>query len=102
MNISGIDKARLIQELHNNAPHSPTGTIARFHDLGRDMTYEEAKHVLEGWNHDRGEIRLDYLSGRPLKVTITDDELINARLYDRDAGPGMAETIVGVLRQEAR
>ena len=89
LDIKGIDKAELLAALHNGTPAIGMG---RMHDIGR-MSVEQAQRYV-----DNGELRFDYLCGRPLKCNISGDTM-RFGLYDRDAGPGAAERIVFDLRQ---
>lgn len=90
IDIKGIDKAELLAALHNGTRAQGMG---RLHDIGRDLTREEAAQFVAP-----GEpLRFDYLLGRPLKVDISKDELY-VGLYDRDAGEGRAAAVVASLR----
>ena len=82
IDISGVDRAELLAALYNGT--SPLG-FGKNHDLGRDMTVEEAKDIL---GKTEGKFSFDYLLGRPLKMWIDDTEpntLQRPDLYDRDS-----------------
>lgn len=83
-----VSRAALLAALHNNTRAIGMGQM---HDLGRDMTREEAEKVLE----DReGVFAFDYLLGRPLKVFEKDGAVQRSDLYDRDAGRGAFDRAV--------
>ncbi len=94
INIKGIDKAELLAALHNGTHALGMGVL---HDIGRDMTRDEAADILESFG-DTNTYRFDYVMGRPLKVRFKDDELHNACLYDRDSSPGACQRVVDSLR----
>ena len=94
IDISGIDRAKLLAALHNG---TATLGLGRVHDRG-DMTVEEAREILE--NVD-GRFDFDYVRGRPIKVYVRPDEpdiLCRIDLYDRDSRPGACANIVKGLR----
>lgn len=89
IDIEGLTKAQVLKALHDGTRAIGMGML---HDLGRDMTLEEAERLT------RGDLYFDYVSGRPLKVDLNGDSF-DPRLYDRDAGEGRAEAVVSALRQ---
>lgn len=89
VNIKGIDKAKLLAALYDNA--RPLG-MGMLHYTPEPMGIEHARGLLE----ETG--RFDYVAGRPLKVRLDGDEL-DTWLYDRDQGAGEGERIVAQLRQ---
>lgn len=93
IDITGIDKAELLAALHNGTRALGMGVL---HDIGRNMTKEEAAQFV---GPDQP-TRFDYFFGRPLKVDIGGDELY-VGLYDRDAGEGRAAAIIKSLRSKA-
>lgn len=93
-NISGIDKAELLAALYNGTKALGMG---KHHDLGRDMTVEEAQTVIDSC---KGVLFFDYLYGRPIKTDIRFDKT-NFRLYDRDTHPGAGDEIVARLRGQS-
>lgn len=85
INIEGVDRARLIQELHAGTRALGMGAL---HDRG-PLSIEVIRETLERCTDKaRDEVRFDYLAGRPLKVSIKGNTLRGVRLYDRDAGQG--------------
>jgi hypothetical protein len=94
IDVSGIDHAALLAALHNGT--KPLG-LGALHDMGRDMTVEEAQTILDEQN---GKFDFDYLKGRPLKVWIENDgvTLCRSDLYDRDTRPGACAAIVASLK----
>ena len=86
----GIDEATLIHALYHGTV--PLG-MGMLHNRPR-LTVEEVREAL-GDRLKADTIYIDYLFGRPLKVNInTKAKEFDPRLFDRDAGQGMAETIV--------
>lgn len=98
--IKGIPKAHLLAALVNGTRSRGMGVLQ---DRG-PMTIERAQGWIDaGKTHDQEgtgynpELYFDYVEGRPIKCSIAGD-VLNARLYDRDAGTGAAERIVELLR----
>lgn len=90
INYEGIDEATLIHALYHGTV--PLG-MGMLHNRPR-LTVDEVRTAL-GDRISDVVIRIDYLFGRPLKVNInTQAKEFDPRLFDRDAGQGMAETIV--------
>ncbi len=84
IDISGLDKVEILRCLHNNTQARGMGVL---HDLGRDMTYEEAKAIFDRHSEREGPqgIFFDYVKGRPIKVNFRGNYLDGEHLYDRDA-----------------
>lgn len=96
IDISGIDPGALLAALHNGT--RPLG-LGRLHDIGRDMTPDEARAELKDWpTQSGGRYRFDYFHGRPLKVSFDDKILRGVGLYDRDAGDGACARAVAKAR----
>ncbi len=92
ISIEGIDKAALLAALYNNA--APLG-LGWLHYQPEPMTTEQAQKLLEETQS------FDYLHGRCLKISLSDDTLYT-RLYDRDnGGDGTAARIIESLRVPA-
>lgn len=93
IDIAGIDKGELLAALYNHA--RPIG-------LG-NLQYQPNKMSIEaGRAHfdahiEAGASRFDYLQGRCLKVDLRDD-VLDARLYERDNGEGIVAQIVANIR----
>lgn len=89
----GIDEAVLVHALHHGTQAIGMGV---FHDRP-DLTVDDARKLI-GQVVDGDIVRLDYLAGRPMKVSIdTLRKEFDPRLYDRDAGHGRAHEIVQAL-----
>ena len=101
IDVTGIDPARLLMELHNGTT-SPDTWACNLHALHRDITLEEATKEL---NRNAGYFP-DYLFGRPIKAFLqpnaSGDGMLLRRgdLYDRDSQPGNAAAIVARLKAE--
>lgn len=96
VDISGMDKAVVLAALHNGTRAIGMGTL---HDLGRDITVEEAQTDLDRCNPER--LYFDYYHGRPLKVDITGDEIPREDLYDRDSRQGACANAIAKARAAA-
>lgn len=89
MNISGMNKAKILAALYNGSRQqglgflNPQGTLP--------MTEDQAKVLLEKQYY------FDYLQGRVMKIDLSKDELFTG-LYNRDNGSGAAERIIDGLR----
>ena len=87
INISGIDKAKVLAALFNASKQQGMG----FFDTSgaTPMSLDDAAKHIDAVTDSDGEIYFDYLRGRVMKVELSGDEL-NPRLYDRDNGQGAA------------
>ena len=97
VDISGLDRAELLAALYNATRAYGRGAL---HDLGRDMTVDEARvAIAERRVEQRGLARLgmiayfDWLCGRPIKLDIEQDS-VDFYLYDNDAGPGTGKPLI--------
>lgn len=91
VDISGIDKARLLMGLYNRSHQQGMGFM---HARGaRQMTLEEAQKELD----HNPDAYFDYLHGRVMKVSLKGDALSTFG-YNRDVGEGAAEAVVASLR----
>lgn len=121
VDISGIDKAALLQALHN-ATHSmgmgrlqDRGPISHFQaaaviaarlagDFSDDLVatgLSSAEAVGMGFVGPKpGVLRFDYLNGRPIKVDIGGDRIdeLGVRLYERDC-PGGIGTLARLVEE---
>lgn len=106
IDITGIDKAALLAELHNGSRAMGMGAL---HDISRDMTTEEARVIITAGDDRRRmfpgagikrELYFDYVQGRPLKADLSGDEF-NPALYDRDNGQGAGAAAVERARARA-
>lgn len=85
MDISKMDKAKVLAALYNNA--KPQGLGFLLAD-SREMTTGEAQEIL-----NTGQTYFDYLKGRVMKVDLSKDDLWTA-LYNRDNGNNAAELAI--------
>lgn len=98
IDISGIDKAKLLAALHNGTRPLAMGVLR----ARGDMSEADAKDYIARQQHDgRGVVWFDYVHGRPIKIGFDGNTMLRADLYDRDApgGQGSAERIVDSLRK---
>lgn len=97
IDISGIDKARLLQELHKRA--GPPGRASAERERYDELSYAEAeawlRRAYSTWSKKHS---FDYVHGRPVKVDFDNDTLREAWLFDRDAGPGKCLEAVEAAR----
>lgn len=93
VDITGLDKARLLAALYGGARAQGMGFLQY---VPGPMSIDEAReHIAACFG---GRLKFDYLKGRVLKVNITGDTM-NTALYNRDNGDGFAEYIVQQLRE---
>ena len=85
MDIKGMDKAKILAALYNGARSQGMGLL---HYTPEAMTPTEAQEIL-----DSGQTYFDYHKGRVMKISLESDEL-RTDLYNRDNGPGAAESII--------
>lgn len=88
IDIKGINKAKLLASLYNEAKVQGMGFL---HADNNDMSEAEAKEILQSGTS------FDYLKGRVMKIDVGNDTM-QIDLYDRDNGAGVAEKIVNRLR----
>ncbi len=98
IDISGLNKKELVKELHKNARPPELDIIQLVLGTSNpgvvDLSDEEAEAaVYQG--------KIEYLKGRPMKIEIFGDKLLDAWLYNREHGEGAAEAIVQRLRNKA-
>ena len=100
VNTKGIPKAAVLSALFNNARGFGIGILVDM--LGaqtgaKSMSIGEAEALIE---NVRPHLYFDYVSGRLLKVDLSDDDSFDSRLYDRDYGDGAAERAIAPLRKQ--
>jgi hypothetical protein len=103
IDVTGIDQAELLMELHNNTI-SPDTWACNLHAVHRNITIDEARERL-GPCEDGVHHFYDYVLGRPIKAFLKrgDDGkvyLCRADLYDRDSKIGNAQSIVNRLKKK--
>lgn len=89
IDITGIDKVKLLQALYNRA--KPLG-LGFLHFTPQPLTNEEALKLIVEY---RG--NFDYLNGRVMKVNLSGDTM-SGQLFDRDNGEGEAQKAVAEAR----
>ena len=94
MDISGLDKAVLLSALYNGSKQQGMGFLDKRGAEG--MTVDQAREEL---SKNEG-MYFDYLHGRVMKVGLIGDNLSTGS-YNRDNGPGAAESIIESLRATA-
>lgn len=95
INIAGIDRVELFMALHNRA--TPLG-LGFLHALPGDMTREQGEVLLARYGKPGADVSLDYVLGRPIKVSFIGDELRFEAGFDRDHGEGACAEVVKELR----
>lgn len=103
INISGIDKARLLQALWWNAGRTkpePEST-----NKPESLSYQEAQDAIERAKRFtfRSDLSIfDDYRGRAINVTLTDNYLHREDIYDRYAGDGTCARIIKELRAKTK
>ncbi|EGE07047.1 hypothetical protein TEQG_06036 [Trichophyton equinum CBS 127.97] len=87
IDITGLDKVELMLALYAKAWPS-------MYDIGR-LRAEEARRFFDEQKGD-----FDYVNGRCFKCNLSGD-LVDPRLYDRDAGKGRFQEVVTKLRKSS-
>lgn len=90
INIKGIDKAELLVELYDHSHQQGMGML----QPKKTLTIEDARKLLEQTTS------FDYLYGKVMKIDLSSDEQFEERLYDRDNGYGMAQSVVDEIRKK--
>ena len=88
MNISDMNKAKVLAALYNNSKPQGMGFL---HFDAQPMTEEDAQKLL-----DSGQTYFDYLNGRVMKIDLSSDKL-ETWAYNRDNGENAAETVLANL-----
>lgn len=92
VNIKGLSKAAVLAALYNASRPQGFGML-QFDPT--PMTEAEASKLLEHTTY------FDYLKGRVMKVNLQSNESFDERLYDRDNGPGAAQSAIDKLTGSA-
>ena len=83
MDITGLDKARVLKALWDHSMHSMVGALcAMFNTSPPKMSIDEARQIIDSKN---GDMYFDYVNGRVIKTDLGSN-FINLSLYDRDNG----------------
>lgn len=98
----GIDEADLVLALYRGTAAQGMGFLHDRNDLTVDLVRADLVKM-DAMGNGRtgagGRYHFDYYYGRPLKISLDlKAKTFFPRLYDRDAGPGAAQTIVDRLR----
>ena len=70
--------------------HGPA--MGFLHYTPEDMTTDQAEKLLQQTSY------FDYVKGRVMKVDLSSDEQFDERLYDRDNGPGAAQSAINSIK----
>jgi len=84
VDISGLDKAELLAALHVKAFHPK-------HLMTGVLSMDDARKILSQGSY------VDYAQGRVIKAELGQD-VVDVRLFDRDAGKGTFARVVKELR----
>ena len=98
IDIKGLDKVEVLRALYMGT--RPLG-LGILHDRPTGLTREEAKAAIEACARPDGSVRLDYVAGRPIKVTFLGDTIDSPARFDRDAGAGACQAAVDAVRSGA-
>lgn len=97
INITGLDKAKLLAALYNASKGQGMGAMNPASK--RPMQIEEAEVIVKNHLDEKLPLDFDYVHGRIMKVNISGDAL-DPSLYDRDVGAGAAAAVVEALRRD--
>lgn len=89
VSIKGLSKPDVLAALYNRAHPQGMGFL---HYTPEDMTTEQAEKLLQQTSY------FDYVKGRVMKVDLSSDEQFDERLYDRDNGPGAAQSAINSIK----
>ena len=93
----GLSKAAVLAALFNNARPREMGWLTAMmggNSPFRDITVKDA----EAYFANGGDMYIDYLEGRPIKVDLSNDDGFEEYLYDRDYGRGAAQKAIDSIR----
>lgn len=89
IDISGIDKVKLLEELWKN--QKVASFFNNFKHLAPKFDKELAKEAVKD--------NIDYFQGRNMKVNLSKDHVTWWKAYDEDAGAGTFERVVSELKK---
>lgn len=100
----GLEPHEVLYVLYHGTS-APQRTLAAFHDNPK-FSLDEAATLIRSALEENfdGNIRFDYVCGRPIKIGLSTEtkEIHRVWLYDRDAGDGKcAQLIAKALEQKA-
>lgn len=91
IDISNLDKARVLKALHDRATSQGLGLL---HYDPNGLSLEQCRDLLA----QSANKRFDYLQGRVLKIDLSSDTF-DPTLYDRDNGEGKAQEAINTLQE---
>lgn len=103
INVTGIPLDELLVAMYHGTVAMGLGHLHHRSDFGLDDAREALDHSRK-YAH-QGRIRFDYVAGHPIKTSFVEHpngsvEIASSVLYNRDAGHGALEEIVGRLREK--
>lgn len=102
IDITGLTHAEVLAALYAQA--KPMG-LGRLGYVPGPMCLKEAQKIVDSFtfpshgNYSPA-VHLDYVYGRPIKVTLHENALRGALLYDRDNGEGQCAKIIAALKKQ--
>jgi hypothetical protein len=96
----GLSEAELLVALYHATSALGMGVL---HDR-RHFSTSDAESFLARYEPHETQIRLDYVAGRPFKLTIdrAEKRVGSTKLFDRDAGRGAAARAIGAALDAKR
>ena len=88
INIQGIDRQKLLHALWKRAP------VAAYYGSGKGPDF----YITEALKQVSVDGYCDYICGRPIKTNIFNQDEIDPRMYDRDAGEGAFQEVMDSLQ----
>jgi hypothetical protein len=103
ISIEGLEPSDVLAALYNAA--RPLG-MGMLHYTPEKMSRVDDQEIIDRMRREwdgKEFASVDYVKGRPLKVTLdlTGKVLRNARLYDRNQGEGLCAEVIETLRKAA-
>jgi len=99
ISIKDLEKAKVLKVLFNNSKVQGLNAQLGLHP--DDLTDSQARRILCQLTHTTtGEIDIDYLLRKVMKVNLTSDVEFDPAMYDRDNGEGAAIRAVDTLREK--
>lgn len=99
IDISGLDKIEVFRALYAKA--SPQGRGFIKYAPG-DLTYDDARRILEAHRLCSECYNFDYVKGRSMKIGFDGDRIPATWLFNRGNGVGAAESVIAKLRTERK
>lgn len=110
MDVSDLTQAEILATLYNATAPQGMGFLQATKE---PMTIEQAQEIIDKYTADMAEIaqrygreydpateklHFDYVAGRPMKLLLDASGELNVSLYERDAGPGVAQMALDSYR----